>query len=807
MKTRILANNNKSFVKKIARRSIGSSRMRTVMSLLAVILAAALISGLSMFSLGLNEKTDRQLDTMQHVIYGNLTKEQCDRLRADERVDDSLMMKTGLASEMDGYTIQLSYTEQKKSSIAAADIKEGKYPEKMYEAAVDKAYMKRLGLPLQLGRKLTFRYYDGTTETFRISGFTDTGIKGKHFTVMVSRAYAEKGRQLAEMPYMLPVKITGAEAMSKEAFLSEMISLGEDYGVKRSDMNENNRFALSLGVDVNMVLTIAVIAVFVLFASFVVVYSIFYISVISRIRQFGQLMTLGASPKQIRKIVRKEGGYMFALGTPPGLLIGMLFGYFTQPEGWLFSNACIVAAAVLVLSYLTVMLSVWKPAKLAGAVSPIEAAKASGYEKVQCKGIGRFRPVTPWNLAKMSPARNRRKFVITVLSLCISGVIFIVGTTFLESFNKMEFFRQGEMQYSEYQINISQNAVNSNDQGMSGVQKKNPFSRELIEKIKNIEGVREVIPVDKIDVSFNIDDSQSDDAFVPFDRKDADFLKKYLEDGTLNYDEAVKNNYIYVIGNGVAKELYGREFKTGEKLKFTWSDGTKKHSETFKIAGIVDKKVLESRRGYLTAGPAGFFIVPRDTLAAMMPGGFNMCRRLLIATDWPESEKAVTAQLTQIVRENGDLSLDTLRENMKKDEETWNLLYSSILGLSLLLILFGVISLVNTVVTGIVTRKQEFAMLESIGMERRQLVRMIQGEGFIIAFYNVLVSLLLGSAAGFGIVRFMAEHGAPYLHYHFPLWYAAAYVILAAGLPALVSAVCVRSFDRTSIVERLRKRE
>ncbi|MEE0514217.1 MAG: ABC transporter permease, partial [Emergencia sp.] len=178
MKTRILANNNKSFVKKIARRSIGSSRMRTVMSLLAVILAAALISGLSMFSLGLNEKTDRQLDTMQHVIYGNLTKEQCDRLRADERVDDSLMMKTGLASEMDGYTIQLSYTEQKKSSIAAADIKEGKYPEKMYEAAVDKAYMKRLGLPLQLGRKLTFRYYDGTTETFRISGFTDTGIKG-----------------------------------------------------------------------------------------------------------------------------------------------------------------------------------------------------------------------------------------------------------------------------------------------------------------------------------------------------------------------------------------------------------------------------------------------------------------------------------------------------------------------------------------------------------------------------------------------------------------------------------------------------
>lgn len=522
--------------------------------------------------------------------------------------------------------------------------------------------------------------------------------------------------------------------MSKEAFLSEMISLGEDYGVKRNDMNENNRFALSLEVDVNMVLTIAVIAVFVLFASFVAVYSIFYISVISRIRQFGQLMTLGASPKQIRKIVRKEGGYMFALGTPPGLLIGMLFGYFTQPEGWLFRNACIVAAAVLVLSYLTVMLSVWKPAKLAGAVSPIEAAKASGYEKVQRKGNGRFCPVTPWNLAKMSPARNRKKFVVTVLSLCISGVIFIVGTTFLESFNKMEFFRQGEMQYSEYQINISQNAVNSNDQGMSGVQKKNPFSRELIEKIKNIEGVWEVIPVDKIDVSFNIDDFQSDDAFVPFDRKDADFLKKYLEDGTLNYDEAVKNNYVYVIGNGVAKELYGREFKTGEKLKFTWSDGTEKHSETFKSAGIVDKKVLESRRGYLTAGPAGFFIVPRDTLEAMMPGGFNMCRRLLIATDWPKSEKAVTAQLTQIVR-------------------------------------------------------------------------MIQGEGFIIAFYNVLVSLLLGSAAGFGIVRFMAEHGAPYLHYHFPLWYAAAYVILAAGLPALVSAVCVRSFDRTSIVERLRKQE
>ena len=46
-------------------------------------------------------------------------------------------------------------------------------------------------------------------------------------------------------------------------------------GVKRSDMNENNRFALSLGVDVNMVLTIAVIAVSCFSQSFVVVYSIF----------------------------------------------------------------------------------------------------------------------------------------------------------------------------------------------------------------------------------------------------------------------------------------------------------------------------------------------------------------------------------------------------------------------------------------------------------------------------------------------------------------------------------------------------
>lgn len=808
MKERLFENNNKAFAKKFARRSFKGSRMRTGLTLLTIVLSTALISGFAMFGLGLRQADINQIDAMQQVLYMNLSADTAGDLRADARVTDSRLVKNGIASQMGDLTVQPVYVEQTESEIAGVDIKEGRYPEKADEAAVDKAYLAKIGKTPQLGMELTFRYYNGEEETFRVSGFTDTGTTGRRFPLYLSEAYAVSGSQLAEIPYFLGVKLEGARDMSESAFLSAMTELGADYGVDRADINENNKFVTSLVTRLQDVLAIAAVGAFIFLASVIVVYSIFYISVVSRTRQFGQLRTLGASKKQIRRIVKKEGRLNFVMGAPTGLVLGLAFGYFIAPEGWLWLNAAAVGAAVLAASYVTIMVSVWKPAKSAAAVSPIEATKASGYEPVKKRGRrGSEKPVTPWRLAEMSAGRNRKKFVITVVSLCVSGIIFMAGTTFVASFDKLDYSRQGYMRSSEYQLWISDNAVNDNKNGLTGVQMENPLMPELIDRVEAIDGVNKVTPVRKFAIDYFFHNNYRSDYFVPFDREGAALLSENMLSGKMDYDKAVKEKYVYIVDNSSAKAIFGEGFELGEQIEVTWFDGQKERRDVFTVGGEVDRDLVYDPKGYEIVGPAGFFVVPEETLSAMAPESFNMNRLLMISTDWPETEQEVTAALSSIAEGDDRLTLETLSQKLKDDEWQWKAYFSMILGLSCLLILFGVINLVNTIVTGILSRKQEFAMLESIGMERRQIISMVQGEGLILAFYNGLFSLTLGGLAGWAIVAYLRDHSASYMQYQYPVRYALAYVALSAALPALISALTARVFSRQSIVERLQKRE
>lgn len=68
-------------------------------------------------------------------------------------------------------------------------------------------------------------------------------------------------------------------------------------------------------------------------------------------------------------------------------------------------------------------------------------------------------------------------------------------------------------------------------------------------------------------------------------------------------------------------------------------------------------------------------------------------------------------------------------------------------------------------------------------------------------------SLIIGGGFGWGLVKFMSETGASYLHYQYPVWYALGYVVFAAALPALISAAAIKSFSKESIVQRLRQNE
>ena len=74
-----------------------------------------------------------------------------------------------------------------------------------------------------------------------------------------------------------------------------------------------------------LMIAVAVVGLaIIIMASILVIYCIFYISIISSIKKYGQLRTIGMTAKQIKRLVFKEGSSLTLVAIPIGLITGTL---------------------------------------------------------------------------------------------------------------------------------------------------------------------------------------------------------------------------------------------------------------------------------------------------------------------------------------------------------------------------------------------------------------------------------------------------------------------------------------------------
>ena len=123
-------------------------------------------------------------------------------------------------------------------------------------------------------------------------------------------------------------------------------------------------------------------------------------------------------------------------------------------------------------------------------------------------------------------------------------------------------------------------------------------------------------------------------------------------------------------------------------------------------------------------------------------------------------------------------------------------------ALSFIVGLVGVLNFVNAVLTGIITRKREFAVIQSVGMTKKQLNRMLVGEGLLYAAMTLAASYLLSSLAVGVVVRAMVEGGFTTFRFTLlPLVLCTPVLLIFA---VLIPYLCFRNLEKHSIVERLR---
>ena len=801
-------NDTSGITKKLAKNSLKSGKMRNILIILTISLSIALMSGLALYIASMQTANNRQLENVQQVFFYDITKQQCDTLRQDNRISEMRVTKYGKRSEIENYVIWPMYIEQSEGKIQSAKISEGQYPSAENEIAVDVSYLERIGENLEIGDTVSFSFYDGTQESFVLSGLTDTGSTSDVYPIYFSEQYAETGSQLKDTLFVAATQIHEAKSMTPDEFLDTIHAIGADCGIDRPSIGENSAFVQSLTFNPKNMLIAVCIGLVVLFAGVVVIYSIFYISIINRIQYFGQLRTIGTTGKQIKRIVKREGTLLFCVGAPLGLAIGSIFAWMLNSQGWSWINFAIWGSLILLLEYVAILYSISKPAKIASKVSPIEAYKTKGVLQ-NCKTPKHlFRKITPFSMAKMNTSRNRKKFFMTSFSLAISGIIFMVGATFLTSFNQEAYARNGIMEHGEVRIYLSENAAQVNEQGYAGVQINNPLNDTFMQQISQVDGVKQIIPFEKLYCTFEYNSRRDDDFIVPFTEKEFTHLSKYMETKDRSYSDIVKNKEIFVLKNDAVEEIYGWKFQSGDTIKFEWFDGTEYREDVFTIGGeITSEKAYSDSACFTALGVSGWFLAPDDLVHTMLPEGCNINSELLLATEWDSKEAEITQQLNTIIDDSEDLQMRTLRDSINSKAGMYNTLLTSIIGISIFIMMFSLISLINTLVTNIMTRKQELSVLQSIGMTKRQLNNMVQYEAGMIAVWNIIITLLAGGFLGFMLIRSLNSIGMNYLHWVYPIWFALLYAVVVIVMPAIITKASIYLLQKRSIVERLREIE
>lgn len=791
-------------ITQMSKQSLKSGRMRNIFVMITIVLASALLTAILMFAMGQNQQVRNELSHRQQVGYYNLTDEQVETLKNDERIAYQIQVKTGTLSEMDGFDIMPYYVSELSDKIQIGELESGRLPETENEIAVQAAMLEKMGIEPVPANRVTFTFYDGNTEEFVVSGILKGEDTAKQFSVFFSKGYAENGSQLKNMPYEVYARLYGAAEMNADDCREAMYLIGSDAGIERKYISPSKMFMESLSVNTQNVLIYGLVGAVILLACILVIYGVFYLSVIGKIHQFGQLRTIGMTRKQMKKLVSKEGSRLFLYASPIGILTGAAAGYFIIPSGFRIINTLLIAVCVFVTVYIITMISVHRPARLAAAVSPVEAMRYTAQDDMKKTANKKMcRSLTPFGLGIMNFSKNRKKAVITLASLAFGGVLFMTAATYMSSFDKENYARQGIWKEAEFHIQYSPSAVSLNENGMSGMQADSPLNSELIQRITVLDGVKKVTEIKNFGVIFDYpknDEYNNNDEICPLTEEETKEIGKYLADGNADYDKLMGGDYILAAGNDNAAEIYGWEFTVGDKIILHYYDGSKMAEKEVTILGVLnDKYVLDHN------GLNGWFLMPEQAVLKWLSYD-SLNSDLLVSTE-ADKEDEVGEALEQMIAEKSELDMETLADRRVMYEQNTNQQFGTISGLAIFIMMFSILSMMNTLISNIVTRKQELAMLESVGMSKSQIRKMLLGESLLLVIAAVGVTMTVGTLCGYALCKALYGMGAFYMAFQFPVVFALAYAGVLIAVPLIITLVSMKSFSKEALVERLRGAE
>ncbi len=787
-------NDTSGIVKCISNRSISANRKRNIFIVLTIALASALLSAIVLYGFGVMQETQNRNQKAAQIMYHAISEQQGQELYKQEEIAWVGEFFNVSSEQVNHSTVNFTYANAdmlKSQSMPYS----GDLPASENEIVVQESFLDSLGYSNELGQTIQIPFSDGTTHDFKLTGILNvkTGDIGR-YTAIISKELVQQYGGGSMIDYYIGLK--GAQNMSEEeaanyaGTLAQQLEISDDNVIVRStyfNLKDENR-----GSDMLFYFLIGFIT---FTGSGIVIYSIFYISVAGSIRNYGQLRTIGTTKRQIKKMVYREGKLLAAISIPIGLIIGNVIGYFLVPAGWYWLTTLCVSVGVGLFAFIIVMMAIHTPVKRAAAVSPLEALRYSDYQGKMKESSVLHRKITPASLAKMNLSRQKAKSTLTILSLSLGGVLVVLISTMLVSYDGVEEARGRVFPVGEFNIQLNANqSWNTADISLSGLQQKNLLNADFVNAVESIDGVTGIKHWYYTDAEYRVN-GNSGKWIQGFCRDEQQNLENELIAGTVDYDELVSGNGIILLQERA--DLYDIEAALDDTVEVDYkTESGQIRTEAYTVMGIVND--------YPYSGFSKCFTLPKQLMNEA--AGIDCTGTISVITD-TEKTDTVEAALNQLIDGNSDVVMENIKESITYYSGLQQLSFGVLLIVAVIVVCFSLINLVNTTITNFLSRRQEIGMLQAIGLSKKQLIRMLCYEGLIYSVFATLVTLVLGSGLGFLSVQIVVKTMNPYFYYSFPWLIVLIYLAILLIVQFILISYTTGNLKKQSLVEQIRVME
>ena len=788
-------NDTSAITKKLAKKSLQSEKRRNLMVVIAVALAAFLICFTGIVSTSLTQMQRNQVVDTYEAVWLGVEENDIETLKGlpeFERVGGYYMLGEELSEQ--GYHASYVYCDAQMMEITKAQMEllEGRVPEKANEVVVSEYFLSTYGNNAKIGDTVTL-----DTESFHgdyvVTGIMDSVNEKEANTcaIILSNAALTGWNGFDPAGYRAYVHFKNSDQLGEELITSYCREIAEEYELPTPSMN-NRYFTYASKQPFDDFTLMAGVIALVLIGGYIVIQSIFRISINDKIRSYGQLRTIGATPKQIKRIVKNEGRKLGSIGILIGTVLGICGGFLLFSKG--FNAVSYVATVILTLisSWLMVSISIRKPVKIAAGISPIEAVRFTPAQKA-IRSRKKNIKLNPVSMGIANFKRDRKKTISIVASLSIGGILLMVVSSIVLVRSPEQIARL-YFPDSDYKIYLQ-------DLSEEMLVKGNPLNEELKQEVLSIDGVTDIIVArQSLYTSIKTDANQNSGICDTLTDQNYAMVEAALTAGTMPTD-----SHSIVIHDKIAAHF--EDMGVGSTVEFSSVDG--KQSIPVTISGMFSASKMPVIFGHGRSHTDGsVFFAPKDLFCELHPEITTFDYSWSIVSD-PKKDETVKAELKNIVAEHSNLALDEIDTAIAAEKSQNSVAFGSMQVLSWLVFLFGVINLINTTLSNQMSRKQENSVLRSIGLTQKQLCKMNICEGLCYAFFATLAILIVGLPISVVVSR---EMGSATLHgkvvpYQFPVLEMGLFILVLFGMELILSVWTIRRQKKQSLIEQMRAME